>query len=66
MIKLHLYFFFAITINLVFNRLNVVAVSQTWLDDEKVDDMKLDGYELFTTNGVDRTGGGWPYILILL
>lgn len=41
-----------------FRKFNVVAVSETWLDDEKVDDMKLDGYELFTTNRVDRTGGG--------
>lgn len=37
-----------------FRKFNVVAVSETWLDDEKVDDMKLDGYELFTTNRVVR------------
>lgn len=38
--------------------MSVIAGSETWLNDEKVDDVNLDGYELFTTNGVGKTGGG--------
>ena len=41
-----------------FKKIYVIAVSETWLDEEKVNDMKIEGYELFTTNRVGKTGGG--------
>nr|XP_055059783.1 uncharacterized protein LOC129443303 [Misgurnus anguillicaudatus] len=41
-----------------FNKFNVIAVSETWLDNEKVEDVELEGYKLFTINRVNKKGGG--------
>lgn len=46
-----------------FEKFIVIAVLETWWDDGKVDDTKLDGYELFTTNCGDKTGG-WVALYI--
>lgn len=35
-----------------------MAVSETWLDKDKVSDVELDGYELFVMNREDKKGGG--------
>lgn len=36
----------------------MIAISETWLDNEKEVDVNLEGYELFTTNRVNKKGGG--------
>lgn len=41
-----------------FDRFNVIAVSETWLDNVKVHDVELEGYELFTINRINKKGGG--------
>lgn len=41
-----------------FNKFNLIAVSETWLDDEKVQDVELEGYNLFMVNRVNKKGGG--------
>lgn len=37
---------------------SVIAVSETWLNDEKGKDVELEGYRLFTTNKKNKMGGG--------
>ncbi len=39
-------------------KFDIIAISETWLDNEKVSDMGLEGYELFTMNRVNKKGGG--------
>lgn len=39
-------------------KFNIIAISETWLDNEKVSEMGLEGYELFTMNRVNKKGGG--------
>lgn len=41
-----------------FNKFNVITVSETWLDNVKVHDVELEGYELFTINRINKKGGG--------
>ena len=41
-----------------FTMFDVVAISETWLDEEKETDVRLEGYELYTTNRLNRKGGG--------
>lgn len=41
-----------------FPKFSIVAVSETWLDKDKVSDVELDGYELFVMNREDKKGGG--------
>lgn len=41
-----------------FNKFSVIAVSETWLDADRCYEVELDGYELFTTNQINRGGGG--------
>ena len=43
-----------------FKKFNVVAASETWLDDEKIrnGNAEMDGYELFTSNRTNTVGGG--------
>lgn len=33
-------------------------LSETWLDNEKAQDVELDGYNLLTINRVNKKGGG--------
>ncbi len=39
-------------------KFNIIAISEMWLNNEKVSDMGLEGYELFTMNRVNNKGGG--------
>ncbi len=39
-------------------KFNIIAISEMWLDNEKVSDLGLEGYELFTMNGVNKKRGG--------
>ncbi len=41
-----------------FNKFNVIAVSETWLDNEKIHEVEMEGYNLFTVNRVNKKGGG--------
>ncbi len=41
-----------------FSRFSVIAVSESWLTYKKEVDVELDDYELFTTNRINRNGGG--------
>lgn len=41
-----------------FTMFNVIAVSETWLSNEKGADVELEGYELFATNRTNKKGGG--------
>ena len=41
-----------------FKKFNVIAVTETWLNETKQNDMQLDGYELFTTNRCSKIRGG--------
>ncbi len=41
-----------------FNKLNVIAVSETWFDNEKIHEVEMEGYNLFTVNRVNKKGGG--------
>jgi hypothetical protein len=41
-----------------FNKFNVIAVSETWLDNEKGHNVEMEGYELFTSNRTNKKGGG--------
>lgn len=34
--------------------MNIVAISETWLDEEKEVDMTLEGYKQFTVNRVKK------------
>lgn len=36
----------------------MIAVSETWLDNDKVAEVRLEGYELYTTNRNYKKGGG--------
>ncbi len=40
-----------------FNKFNVIAVSETWLDNEKIHEVEMEGYNLFTVNRVNKKGG---------
>lgn len=46
-----------ITICLSKLKFNIIAISETWLDNEKVSEMGLEGYELFTMNRVNKKLG---------
>ncbi len=39
-----------------FNKFNVIAVSETWLDNEKIHEVEMEGYNLFTVNRVNKKG----------
>ena len=41
-----------------FEKFNVIAASETWLDKGKVEDAEMEGYKLFTTNRTNTVGGG--------
>ena len=41
-----------------FSKFSVIAVSESWLTYEKETDVELEDYELFTTNRINRNGGG--------
>lgn len=41
-----------------FKKFSVIAVSETWLDDEKGPEVEMVGYELFTLNRNRKKGGG--------
>ena len=41
-----------------FKKFNIIAISETWLDNKKGYDVELEGYELFTTNRDATKGGG--------
>ena len=41
-----------------FNKFSVIAVSETWLNDDKNVNVDLEGYELFTSNRTNKSGGG--------
>lgn len=34
----------------------MIAISQTWVDQEKVNEMELEGYQLFTINRMNEKG----------
>lgn len=40
-----------------FDKFNVIAMSETWLDNDKVYGVELEGYEMFTINRIDKKGG---------
>lgn len=40
------------------NLFSIIAISETWLNDEKGLDFEIDGYELNYKNRVNRSGGG--------
>ena len=42
----------------LFKKINIVTVSETWLDNEKLQKVEMEGYELFTSNRTNRVGGG--------
>jgi len=41
-----------------FSKFSVIAVSETWLEADKCCEVELDGYDLFTTNRINKRGGG--------
>ena len=41
-----------------FDKFSVIAVSETWLDEERCCEVQMDGYEMFTTNRINKRGGG--------
>jgi len=42
----------------LFPKFSVVAVSETWLDEDKLAEVELEGYQMFVMNKKDRRGGG--------
>lgn len=42
----------------LFPKFSVVAVSETWLDEDKLAEVELEGYQMFVMNRKDRRGGG--------
>lgn len=44
------------------HKFNIIVTSETRLDNDKVSDIGLEGYELFTMNRVNKKGGGLPYM----
>lgn len=45
------------------NRLKLIALSETWINKEKDIDLHINGYDLYVTNRVNRSGGVWLFIL---
>ena len=43
-------------------KFSIIAVSETWLDSDKIADVQLEGYELFTVNRQGRSGGVALYV----
>lgn len=43
---------------LKFSKFNIIAVSETWLNEEKGYNVELEGYELYTMNRKNKKGGG--------
>lgn len=41
-----------------FKKFTMIAISETWLDDDKVGDVDLEGSELYTTNRNNKKGRG--------
>ncbi|XP_051919919.1 uncharacterized protein LOC127599747 [Hippocampus zosterae] len=41
-----------------FNKFKIIAISETWLDEDKTTEMEIEGYEMFATNREKKKGGG--------
>ncbi|XP_051914873.1 uncharacterized protein LOC127596401 [Hippocampus zosterae] len=41
-----------------FNKFKIIAISETWLDEDKTTEMEIEGYEMFATNRENKKGGG--------
>lgn len=39
-------------------KFSIIAVSETWLDNDKISEVQIEGYELFTVNRQGKRGGG--------
>lgn len=39
-------------------KINIIAISETWLDNEKIAEVQIEVYELFTVNMQGKRGGG--------
>lgn len=40
------------------NKFKLIALSETWINEEKDIDLHINGYDLYVTNRANRTGGG--------
>jgi len=45
-------------------KFTVIARSETWLDDEQIDAIGIEGYEFFSVHRTQSKGGGLHYSLI--
>jgi len=40
------------------SKFNIIAISETWLKDDKIHEFDINGYEMFYTNRINKKGGG--------
>lgn len=44
----------------------VIAITESWLKDSDINDVQIDGYNMFYVNRVSKKEGVWPSTLIII